>query len=46
MLGYRLWIDPNDAREIAGYGVVGGNMHGFLLVPCDQAHAETPCCIN
>jgi hypothetical protein len=28
----------NDAGEIAGYGIVKGtgDIHGFLLIPCDR----------
>jgi len=25
----------NDAREIVGWGLIGGNVHAFLATPCD-----------
>jgi len=34
----------NDAGEITGYGLIDGETHGFLLVPCDRAHAEVAGC--
>jgi probable HAF family extracellular repeat protein len=34
----------NDAGEITGYGLIDGQTHGFLLLPCDRAHTETSGC--
>jgi probable HAF family extracellular repeat protein len=34
----------NDAGEITGYGAIGGNTHGFLAIPCDNAHANSEAC--
>jgi probable HAF family extracellular repeat protein len=35
-----------DAGEIAGYGLMDGNVHGFLAVPCDKSHAEAATCCD
>jgi len=34
----------NDEGEIAGSGLIDGNVHGFLAVPCDRAHARVAGC--
>ncbi len=36
----------NDAGEITGWGMIDGNVHGFLAVPCDRAHREVAGCQN
>jgi probable HAF family extracellular repeat protein len=28
----------DDAGEIAGYGVIDGNVHAFQATPCDREH--------
>ena len=34
----------NDAGEITGYGLIDGNVHGFLAFPCDHAHVNKGAC--
>jgi probable HAF family extracellular repeat protein len=34
----------NDAGEIAGQGLINGETHAFLAVPCDRNHAKSEGC--
>jgi probable HAF family extracellular repeat protein len=34
----------NDAGEIVGQGLIGGQFHAFLAVPCDQNHSHLNGC--
>lgn len=38
----------NDSGQIAGFGVQmsTGDLHGFLLTPCNQVHLQTAWCTN
>jgi probable HAF family extracellular repeat protein len=39
-------LSINDAGEIAGFGLIGGNVHAFFAIPCDKAHAESAACLE
>jgi hypothetical protein len=41
-----LWaVYINDRSEITGYGVLpNGDRHTFLLIPCDENHADVEGC--
>jgi probable HAF family extracellular repeat protein len=43
-LGYELLnaTDINDAGQIVGYGVLGGQYHAFLLTPVPEPHTMAP----
>jgi hypothetical protein len=36
----------SDRGEIAMNGFLDGNLHAFVLVPCDENHAEAEGCID
>jgi hypothetical protein len=34
----------NDAGEITGIGLIGGNIHAFVAIPCDRDHRGAEAC--